>query len=492
MKYTILNALAILHPLQFQKEYEQFWQDSSKSSTIWIGLLFSILGIAATLRQITNMPADSGGHVISPKTFRLRTTQCLVLGKYSSAKAYALETLVLHLYSSFLGLEDSNINLWFFMGIIIRLAMRMGYHRDSRSHPSISPFEGEMRRRLWAIIYQMDVLMSFQLGLPSMIPATHCDTEAPRNLNFSDFLPNTAVLPPTRALSDHTSILYFILKGKIMDVFRKIVAHTQSLSSPPLEATIILDIEMRETYNNIPPAFQMMPVSRSFMDTSSTIMKRCSMELLYLKGIIVLHRRYLSGDTSDPKCAKFRRACLDAAMKILSRQADLHQASQPGGQLCDDRWMVSSLMAYDFLLAAMVVCLELSVHMRNATTSRNADFDRQFDALQTSYTIWTSRDLESKETRTAAQVLELMIRTVKDDSVNSSSSSAALPQEDGLFLEDSDLPYAKPVSEMISGSESLNWVSRTLTFTFAKGVQFSNLFWVDIAGSIFPRQRQTS
>ena len=378
---------------------------------------------------------------------------------------------MLHLYSSFLGLEDSNINLWFFMGIIIRLAMRMGYHRDSRSHPSISPFEGEMRRRLWAIIYQMDVLMSFQLGLPSMIPAAHCDTEAPRNLNFSDFYPNTAVLPPTRPLSDHTSVLYFILKGKIMGVFRKIVAHTQSLHSPPLETTVILDTEMRETYNKIPPAFQMMPVSRSFMDTSSTIMKRCSIELLYLKGIIVLHRRYLSGDASDPKYAKFRRACLDAAMKILSRQADLHQASQPGGQLCDDRWMVSSLMAYDFLLAAMVVCLELSAHMRTGIISRNADFERQFDALQASYMIWTSRDLESKETRTAAQVLELMIRTVKDDSVHNPSISAALPPEYGLSLEDSNLDYAKPVTEMINGSEDLNWVSLVLLVKFAKYVQ---------------------
>ena len=400
--------------------------------------------------------------MISPKIFRLRTTQCLVLGKYSTAKAYGLETLVLHLYSNALGLVDSNVNLWFLMGIIIRLAMRMGYHRDSRSHSRISPFEGEMRRRVWAIIYQLDVLLSFQLGLPSMIPAEHCDAEPPSNLNFSDFFPNTAVLPPPRPLSDHTSILYFILKGKIMGVFGKIVAHTQSLSSPPLETTIILDMEMREAYNNLPSDFKMMPVSHSFMVTTSTIMKRCSIELLYLKGIIVLHRRFLNRDTSDMKYAKFRRACLDAAMDILSRQADLHQASQPGGQLCDDRWMVSSLMVYDFLLAAMVVCLELSVHMRTTTTPRNAEFARQFEALQTSHMIWTSRTPESKEARTAAQALELMIQTVKNDNNVNTSSSSMSPHKNVGFFEDSNLPYSKPVTEMINGSEDLNWVSTTL------------------------------
>lgn len=462
----MLIVLAIIHPLQFQKEYEQFWENSSKTPTLWIGLLFAILGLTTTLRQITKtpLPHDSSGHIISPETFRLRTTQCLVLGKYSTAKSYGLEVLLLHLQSAFLGLVDTNLNLWFVMGIVIRLAMRMGYHRDSRHHSSISPFEGEMRRRLWAVIYSLDVMMSFQLGLPSMIPSEYCDTEAPSNLIFSDFTPEIAVLPPARPLSDHTSVLFTIAKGKIMGVFKKIVAHTQSLSPPPLETTIILDMELRETYNNLPSNLRMIPVSRSFMDTSSTIMERCCIELFYLKGIVVLHRRFLSRDTSDLKYSKFRRVCLDAAMSILSRQTELYQASQPGGQLYDDQWMVSSLTAHDFLLAAMVVCLELTMHMRTATEPRNAEFARQFEVLQTSHIIWTSRNPESKEARTAAQALELMIRTVKDDSAQSSSNSGS-PHANGLPSKDCNLPYAKPVTEMIDGSENLNWVSSIQKFT---------------------------
>jgi hypothetical protein len=422
-----------------------------------------MLGLTTTLRQITKipMPTDSSGNIFLPEIFRLRTSQCLVLGKYSTAKAYGLEILVLHLQSIFLGLVDSNINLWFLMGIIIRLAMRMGYHRDSKIHSSISPFEGEMRRRLWAIIYQLDVVMSFQLGLPSMIPSDYCDTEAPRNLNFSDFSQDTDVLPPSRPLSDHTPVLFSIVKGRIMGVFKKIVAHTQSLSPPPLETTIMLDIEMRDTYNNLPSNFKMIPVNRSFMDVSSIIMERCYIELLYLKGIVVLHRRFINTDTSNLICANFRQTCLNAAMDILSRQADLHQASQPGGQLYEDRWMVTSLMVHDFLLAAMVVCLELTVHMRStagsSTEPRNAGFAKQFEALQTSHMIWNSRNSESKEAHTAAQVLGLMIQTVKDDSVNKSPGSSFAHTNDMLF-EDCNLPYAKPVTEMIDGSEILNWV----------------------------------
>ncbi len=302
--------------------------------------------------------------------------------------------------------------------------------------------------------------MSFQLGLPSMIPTDYCDTEAPRNLNYSDFLPEIEVLPPSRPLSEQTLVLYTIVKGKVMGVFKKIVAHTQSLSSPSLKKTIMLDIEMWETYDNIPSHFKMTPVSRSFMDTSSTIMKRCSIELLYLKSIVVLHRGYLTRDASNSKYAKVRGACVDAAMDILARQADLYQACQPGGQLCNDQWMVGSLMVYDFLLASMVVCLQLSEYMRITPASRNADFAKQFDALQASHMIWTNHtksNPESNEAKTAAQALELMIRAVKDKN-GDTTSRGTFPPKDASFQNDSSFPYAEPVMEMIDGPENLDWV----------------------------------
>lgn len=463
-----LQLAAILHPARFQKQYEEFWLDSSKTPTIWIGLLFSILSIAATLRDITTTTAQPGSSTISAEVFRLRTRQCIVLGKYSTTRAYGLETLILHLQSNFMGLVDSNINLWFLMGIIIRLAMRMGYHRDSRRHASISPFEGEMRRRIWANIYQLDILTSFQLGLPSMIPSEYCDTEVPRNLHYSDFGPDSTVLPPSRPLSDHTPVSYTIVKGKIMNVFKKIVGHTQSLSPGSLDVTMVLDMELREAYINIPADSRMKPISQSFMDTSSTIMNRCNVELLYLKAIVVLHRRYLNVDEPNSVNTKSRGACLEAALRILAIQADLHQASQLGGQLYDDRWMISSLAAHDFLLAAMVVCLELSMHIRSANAERDEDFAKQFDALQTSHIIWASASFYSREAGTAAQTLELMIQKIKDSDHVDNPSIVADLRDTTLNADESSLLYAEPMVDMLDGSENLDWVSTFSFRTFIK------------------------
>jgi len=444
-----------------------------------------------TIRQITNTPIEPGGETISPKTFRLRTTQCLVLGKYSTARSYGLETLVLHLQSNLLGLVDSNINLWFLMGIIIRLAMRMGYHRDAGNYTSVSPFEGEMRRRVWAVIFQLDVLMSFQLGLPSMIPTDYCDTQPPKNLQFSDFSPSSGVLPPSRPLFDQTPALYFIIKSRIMHVFKNIVAHTQSLTSPSLQTTIMLDMEMRETFASIPSDMKMRPVSQSFMDTPSKIMQRCSLELIYLKSIVVLNRRFLDREAFDPKFTKFRSTCLDAAMQILARQADLHQACQPGGQLSNDKWMVLSLQAHDFLMAAMVVCLQLSVNMRTtAAGSRNAEFERHFDALQTSQKIWSSTE-NSEAARTAAQALELMIRIIENRSVSNSGPSSQLLHQDATFIPELDIPYAEPMTEMIDGSENLDWVRTSVVDASQKLSNTSDMISIGVVRSVFLKLKRT-
>lgn len=52
----------------------------------------------------------------------------------------------------------------------------MGYPRDPSRFPSITLFGGEIRRRLWMMLYCMDVMISIQMGMPSLIKDEQCDT----------------------------------------------------------------------------------------------------------------------------------------------------------------------------------------------------------------------------------------------------------------------------------------------------------------------------
>jgi hypothetical protein len=65
--------------------------------------------------------------------------------------------------------DDPDTDAWMIMGISTRFIMRIGYHRDPRHLANISPFEGEMRRRIFFVVESLGLLFSLQVGLPPII-----------------------------------------------------------------------------------------------------------------------------------------------------------------------------------------------------------------------------------------------------------------------------------------------------------------------------------
>ncbi|KAH7024931.1 uncharacterized protein B0I36DRAFT_387345 [Microdochium trichocladiopsis] len=554
-------VLGVLHPAQFQSEYQRFWMSPRTTSPLWIGLLFAVLGIATCLRTISGITSEATDKdttataVASIPTFQQSTLQCLSLGRYATANAHALEAFLLHLQVTFMGhalaavsspcaaarLSNNTalIEAWFLMGTIIRLAFRMGYHREDPSLSSapqphnnasngsgsrqpgakrVTVFEAEMRRRVWLNIFQIDALLSFQIGLPSMIPQDACDTRMPLNLDNTDLFPKMTALPPPKPLEQQTSVLYTIVKAGVMAVFKKITGHTMALprgdggggggggggnedehteerytaEQQYDRMTAALDAEMRHVYSSqVPELMRARDVGQtSIMDNACLICQRSTVEILHLKGLVVLHRRYVTysrhhergnGHDADGNATNsqpagsltqdeqqkqqqqqqhrgFRRACVAAALDILARQADLHAACSPDGRLYHDRWMVICAVATsDYLLAAMVVCLDLSVRMRSVGRSssrrghgmhrlerdqrqdedgehNDGDDDnddllsaREYQALQTSHRIYAAASQVSPDARVAAQALGLMLRKIAE-------SDAAVVEADASVI----------------------------------------------------------
>ncbi|KAH6856885.1 hypothetical protein B0I37DRAFT_318729, partial [Chaetomium sp. MPI-CAGE-AT-0009] len=525
-------VLGILHPLEFQQEYEKFWDAPTKAPVLWIALLFALLSMATILLKL-GQPHEPDQESLPPvKTLQERAAECLILGGFATANAYALEAFILHLQSRFLSEGKSSrasVHLWFEAGTVIRLAIRMGYHRDPSKTPSISPFQAEMRRRVWVNIFQVDALISFQMGFPSMIPTEHCDAQPPLNLEYSDLHPSMPTLPPPRPLTTDTPVLYIIAKAGVMRTFKRIVAHTQSLTPPPPTTTttgsssyghgydhntIALDLEARDAYARVPPLLQRRDVARCGLDTAARIVERANIELLHLKSLVILHRRFVRYHTPTPNptdpttttsgmtpqgggmgmgmgpaaaaSSSSRRACVEAALDMLARQADLAQASRPGGRLYRDRWMLLSLMASDFLLAAMVLCLEVSVRLGRVEGGRRRQgggggygyddgegdgddgglAERTYRALQTSRDVWAATSALSPEAHTARFALDLMLRKVAEkrnaEALLLGQHGAPTPVvADGAapLPADAGLPYAHFMSDVIDGATAPDWVS---------------------------------
>jgi Fungal specific transcription factor domain len=131
--------------------------------------------------------------------------QCLVNSDYTKSSTYTIETMLLYVHSEYQSRWDAEVGIWVIGGIIVRLALRMGYHRDPSNYPNLTPFQGEMRRRIWAFIRQLDTMFSFQLALPSMIRNTDADTALPRNIFEGQQVPSPLLLKQPRSMSQGSS-----------------------------------------------------------------------------------------------------------------------------------------------------------------------------------------------------------------------------------------------------------------------------------------------
>jgi hypothetical protein len=340
-----------------------------------------------------------------------------------------VEALILFATCKFLQREDPDADAWMVIGVATRLALRMGYHRDPRQFPHLSPFECEMRRRTYFIVEAFDLLLSFQAGIPPIINEDECDAGAPSNLLDTDFDEDCKELPPSRPTTDATSMLYFCYKSRFARIFRRVIRHALSLKNPKYEETMKLDNELRETHDDIPLSLQMKPLRLSLADQPSMILDRLNIDLTYLKCVCVLHRKYISHARSNPKYEYSRTVCVDAALQILAYQAELYAACEPGGQFYKDKWMVSSLILYDFLLAAMITCLDLHESHNTSSTPSSADLKIQadkYDILAHTRSIWMARKESSRDARRAANVLGVMLSKIPRPAV---PSAAIIPQE---------------------------------------------------------------
>jgi hypothetical protein len=353
-------------------------------------MLFSALYIGSEISQVNSQEAVNSASGLESPEFLTRAGQALVAGKYHKARPYSVEAVLLYAVCKYKQKKDQDADAWMIMEISARLAMRMGYHRDSRHLPNISPFEGEMRRRTFFIMGTFELLLSFQAGLPAIIHEEEYDTEPPSNLFDTDFDEDCKSLPPSRPPTDPTPTLYYCCKIRLAKIFRRVVRHSLSLKPAAYEDTTNLDVALHEAYEDIPPSLRMIPFGLSFTDQTYVILNRLYIDLVYLKSLCVLHRKYLSHDRLNPKFDYSRKTCTDAALQILKHQAELHVVCQPGGQFYEDKWMPSSLTLHDFLLSAMITCLDLYESHNKSTPTSIEDLNAQvkkYDALGFSHGI---------------------------------------------------------------------------------------------------------
>jgi hypothetical protein len=416
----------LIHRKKFLREYEGFWKDRPATPIAWVGLMFSMLYIAAQLQTFTIDFTDGRAeslkaeYLIMKDAFREKAVQCLILARYTTGGPYILETLITVLTGEFVLLKDSATDGWLLISMILHLAVRMGYHRDPDHFFGISPFEGEMRRRVWTTVLQLDLVIALELGLPRSATDTHIDTRLPRNLRDCDFDEDTTEMPPPQPETEWTPVLPLIARGRLISPLGLICDINADINPPSYDEVIKVDALLKDVYTRaIPPVLRWETMPHPITDSPNLVITRVSVETSYYKSRILLYRRALisyPGQQSPERDKESVRICLDSALKILSFQQMLHEESQPFGRLSHLRWKVTHIFNQDVLLATSVLCLYLQdvekfelpeTAGQTATWSPRTEEIRQ--RLTVSHKIWLQMSTASAEAGKVAKALSIVL-----------------------------------------------------------------------------------
>lgn len=166
-------------------------EDISKE---WEALMFAIY-----LSAIQSMSADecqstmgeSKGILI--RRYHPAVRSALLRANFTSSldillvQAFALYLLSVRQY------HEPN-SLWILTGTAVRLGQRIGLHRDG-TLIGLSPFETEIRRRVWWRLLALDGQTAELCGAGLSVAFPRYDCKRPLNVNDSDLSPNMSALP---------------------------------------------------------------------------------------------------------------------------------------------------------------------------------------------------------------------------------------------------------------------------------------------------------
>jgi hypothetical protein len=137
------NVGGALHIPTFQQQLREHWQDPSKTPIMWLAVLYSILCLAVlSYHRVGDEPPELKGRTLELATeYRLRTVQCLMAGDYTKPGEHTVEAMLLYGFCEYSSRWDADLSLWIIGSMVVRIAFRMGYHRDGKWFPALTPFE---------------------------------------------------------------------------------------------------------------------------------------------------------------------------------------------------------------------------------------------------------------------------------------------------------------------------------------------------------------
>ena len=361
----------ILHRPTFMRQYEELWMSDNWEvcSPSIIPQLTAIMTMAYHIDEAT---PDNERHRRYLRGAAVDLIQAWLdgLDRKQRAELSTLQVELLLLPSRHLR-EAHAEKLWSCTGAIVRSAMLMGLHLDPRGMKDISPYRAEMRRRLWAVVVEIDLQTSMMVDLPPIVPELSSYHPVPSNLNDEDFDEYSKTLPTPRPLSELTDSLFQIYLAISLPQRLKAVSLIQR-STPDAKEVMEVGRKIEECLLSKPSVLYLHNGHVAPRDGGS-FSNYVQLDVHIQRTLQYLYRPLLFTEQAQTTAlGEIRRHCLQSSLVILSYK-DLHTTEKLGlvaGNPLVQQDFFTRLCKTDLLWAGLTTCQHIKlVRMPVATGS---------------------------------------------------------------------------------------------------------------------------
>lgn len=188
---------------------------SKPTETMMFAIYFAVITSLSDVECLNDLGIEKQTAL---ETYRFGFEQAMARADFlSTQELVVLQSFVLFL-TCVRRFDDSRY-AWTLTGLVIRMAQALGVHRDGLVF-GLSPFETEMRRRLWWQICNLDMRASEDHGSdPSIVEQTF-DTKFPLNINDDDIWPGMSEAPEEK--EGRTEMLFDLLRFTVSTTVRRL------------------------------------------------------------------------------------------------------------------------------------------------------------------------------------------------------------------------------------------------------------------------------
>ncbi|KAL1406806.1 hypothetical protein Q8F55_006213 [Vanrija albida] len=266
----------IIHESTFRAQYAEVIPRPPRAQ--WLVLVHVVIGLGAICSSAPMYIVD----YFLERSIAVITVDHLETGSLTLVQAF---TLLSNLAQK---RNKSNAGS-VYLGIAVRMAIGLGLHRELPLW-NIKPFEREVRRRVWWVVFIFDAGASVTFGRPILLPYGSADVKMIHNVQDRDFTPSAPAVPP--ASSDTTIYTSLIYQASFHLCANRIYERVISTPPPSGEEVLELDHDIRQWHATIPKWFAS-PVTHDdhFRETPWLHFSAHKLFWRYCNLRIILHRR---------------------------------------------------------------------------------------------------------------------------------------------------------------------------------------------------------